>query len=55
MGGEEFVIYMPNTNPDNAFIFAERYREMIENLEIRIRLNLSGSPSVSGFVTLISH
>jgi diguanylate cyclase len=34
-GGEEFVIYMPNTNADNAFIFSERYRKKIENLEIQ--------------------
>jgi diguanylate cyclase (GGDEF)-like protein len=33
--GEAFAIYMPNTNADNAFIFAEGYRQMIESLEIQ--------------------
>ena len=29
MGGEEFVIMLPETNSDNAYIFAERFREKI--------------------------
>lgn len=31
IGGEEFAIFLPNTNGDSAMLFAERLRKMIEN------------------------
>ncbi len=34
IGGEEFVIVMPNTSIDSATIFAERLREKIANLKV---------------------
>ncbi|NVJ49594.1 MAG: diguanylate cyclase [Gammaproteobacteria bacterium] len=33
-GGEEFVVYLPNTSAENAMIFAERLRKKIEQLKI---------------------
>jgi diguanylate cyclase (GGDEF)-like protein len=36
IGGEEFVIIMPNTELANASKFAERLRDKIANLEISI-------------------
>src|SRR5574344_1299367 len=32
-GDEEFIVLLPNTNEENAFIFAERFRREIEKLE----------------------
>ena len=32
-GDEEFVVILPNTSEDNAFIFAERFRREIEKME----------------------
>ncbi len=32
-GDEEFVIILPDTNEDNAYIFAERFRREIEKME----------------------
>jgi len=37
IGGEEFVIMLPETNSDNAYIFAERFREKISNSTIEIK------------------
>lgn len=34
-GGEEFVIYLPNTGAENAKIFAERLRQNIEQMEVK--------------------
>ncbi len=34
IGGEEFVIILPNTNSENAFKFADRLREKIQQLEL---------------------
>ncbi|WMS88338.1 GGDEF domain-containing protein [Pleionea litopenaei] len=33
-GGEEFVVFLPNTPADNALIFAERLRKRIEALKV---------------------
>ncbi len=33
IGGEEFVIMLPQTNSDGAFLFAEKFRKMIFNSE----------------------
>ena len=33
-GGEEFVIYLPNTSAENSKIFAERLRQNIEEMEV---------------------
>ncbi|OUR60840.1 hypothetical protein A9Q74_11900 [Colwellia sp. 39_35_sub15_T18] len=40
IGGEEFVIILPNTNAASAFQFAERLREEIQQLEVIIDDNL---------------
>ncbi len=32
-GDEEFVVVLPNTSEDNAFLFAERFRKDIERME----------------------
>ena len=32
-GDEEFVVVLPNTSDDNAFLFAERFRKDIERME----------------------
>lgn len=32
-GDEEFVVVLPNTSEDNAFLFAERFRKEIERME----------------------
>jgi diguanylate cyclase (GGDEF)-like protein len=32
-GDEEFLVVLPNTSEDNAFIFAERFRRSIEKME----------------------
>ena len=34
-GGEEFVIYQPNTSAENSNIFAERLRKNIESMEVQ--------------------
>jgi len=36
VGGEEFSVCMPNTSADNATIACDRFREMLENTEIRL-------------------
>jgi diguanylate cyclase (GGDEF)-like protein/hemerythrin-like metal-binding protein len=50
IGGEEFVIILPETNEENAFQFAERLREKIEQLDVTIDehvINLTVSIGVS--------
>lgn len=32
-GDEEFVVVLPNTSEDNAFLFAERFRKEVERME----------------------
>ena len=32
-GDEEYVVVLPNTSEDNAFLFAERFRKDIERME----------------------
>ena len=32
-GDEEFIVILPNTSEDNAFLFAERFRKDIEKME----------------------
>ena len=32
-GDEEFIVVLPNTSEDNAFLFAERFRKNIEKME----------------------
>ena len=34
IGGEEFVVMLPQTNSEGAFIFAERFRKSISNAEV---------------------
>jgi len=43
-GGEEFLIFFPNTGIENAFIVAERLRVQIEQMDIDegIKLSISG-------------
>jgi diguanylate cyclase (GGDEF)-like protein/hemerythrin-like metal-binding protein len=50
IGGEEFVIILPETNKASAFQFAERLREKIEQLDVRVdehKINLTVSIGVS--------
>ncbi len=35
MGGEEFCIFLPETEYENAFILAERLRKAVENIELK--------------------
>lgn len=37
IGGEEFAILMPETNEDDAFLFAERLRNHVAELELKIK------------------
>jgi diguanylate cyclase (GGDEF)-like protein/hemerythrin-like metal-binding protein len=39
IGGEEFVIILPKTSGENAYQFAERLRERIQNLEVIVDEN----------------
>ena len=39
VGGEEFIVMLPETNEDGAFIFAERFREEIYNSTLTINEN----------------
>jgi len=44
-GGEEFLIVMPETSIDGAFVFAERIRKSIENLKFKdgkLKVTISG-------------
>jgi diguanylate cyclase len=34
-GGEEFVLYLPHTSAENAWILAERLRQKIEKMEVK--------------------
>jgi diguanylate cyclase (GGDEF)-like protein/hemerythrin-like metal-binding protein len=36
IGGEEFVIMLPETNSEGAYIFAERFREKIYSCEVEV-------------------
>jgi diguanylate cyclase (GGDEF)-like protein/hemerythrin-like metal-binding protein len=50
IGGEEFVIILPKTNEKNAYQFAERLRDKIQQLEIIVddnRIDLTVSIGVS--------
>lgn len=50
IGGEEFVIILPKTNDKNAYQFAERLREKIQQLEVVIdehKIDLTVSIGVS--------
>ena len=35
-GDEEFIVILPNTSEDNAFLFAERFRRNIEKMEFNL-------------------
>ena len=51
-GGEEFLIVLPETNPANAFIVAERLRRVISSRKFVIRgkeIRITSSFGVSGF------
>ena len=50
-GDEEFIVVLPNTSEDNAFLFAERFRKDIEKMEFipageeeRHPITISGGP-----------
>lgn len=56
-GDEEFVIILPDTNEDNAYIFAERFRREIEKMEFipagedeRHQITISGGISSYPFL-----
>ena len=52
IGGEEFVVMLPHTDSDGAFIFAERFREQIYNSELIIdehKIKYSVSIGISSF------
>jgi len=61
-GGEEFVVVLPQTNPVDAEVFAERARSMIEkkkfelgngiDINLTISLGLSGVSANDGIVTV---
>lgn len=43
-GGEEFLVLMPGTNADHAALFAERYRQHVQEMDFGdgIRITISG-------------
>ena len=50
IGGEEFVVILPQTQAKNAYQFAERLREKIQQLEVRVdnnKIDLTVSIGVS--------
>ncbi|MGJ8679531.1 sensor domain-containing diguanylate cyclase [Paraglaciecola sp.] len=50
-GGEEFIVFLPETTQDKAIIHAERIRKEIESLELQIsheRLMVTASLGVAG-------
>jgi diguanylate cyclase (GGDEF)-like protein/hemerythrin-like metal-binding protein len=50
IGGEEFVVILPKTNAKNAYQFAERLRDKIQQLEVIVdknKINLTVSIGVS--------
>ena len=50
-GGEEFVVLLINTKPQDALIFAERYRKKIENLTVKyedLEIKFTISLGISG-------
>jgi diguanylate cyclase (GGDEF)-like protein len=58
-GGEEFLIFLANTNINNGYIVAEKLRESVERLElyykedVRIKVTLSmGISPISNTITL---
>ena len=48
-GGEEFVIILPNTNIENATIFAEKLRSSVENYSFEKIHNITSSFGISQF------
>ncbi len=52
-GGEEFIVFLPDTSRDSAIMQAEIIREAIENIEfsiLELSLNLTASIGVAGSV-----
>ena len=50
-GGEEFAVVLPQTNPANATIFAERARAAIEDLDFELNPETSIKITISLGVT----
>jgi diguanylate cyclase (GGDEF)-like protein len=54
-GGEEFVMYLPETTPANAAVFAERLRSRVADLKMDTdNLSITVSIGVSGVVKQVS-
>lgn len=48
-GGEEFVLILPNTNLENAAVFAEKLRSSIENYDFKKIFNITSSFGIAQF------
>lgn len=46
-GGEEFIVVLPETTKENARILAERLRQRIERIQVKLKNNETLSPTVS--------
>jgi len=49
-GGEEFIMLLPQTHPEDAYKFAERSRQQIENAEIDILPGVKREVEVNGAI-----
>ncbi|HEY3505158.1 MAG TPA: GGDEF domain-containing protein [Actinocatenispora sp.] len=52
-GGEEFVLALPDTDPDRAVLVAERLRERVAELRVPSRRDLPGAAPVRGLTVSI--
>lgn len=52
-GGEEFVLALPDTDPDRAVLVAERLRERVADLRVPSRRDLPGAATVRGLTVSI--
>lgn len=50
-GGEEFVILSPGINKENAFLFAEKLRLLIEKFQFSVQQNITCSFGISSFIS----
>jgi diguanylate cyclase (GGDEF)-like protein len=54
-GGEEFLIFLPDSSLDNGYIVSEKLRKSIENLSIRNSDSILIKVTISIGVSLVNH